>query len=130
MCIHGWGLLLYFREIQGEGASAGYTETEIVGEFGVGGGNRYHFIAGSMRLSSVLSISLPLILNYFSFCCYPAIHLWYLGGWPFCSLNFVLLVAGTSPCFECSSLLFGLQTLHPGEHICQQNWPQHWEQTA
>lgn len=28
---------MYFREIQGEGALAGYSETKIVGEFGVGG---------------------------------------------------------------------------------------------
>lgn len=39
-------------------------------------------------------------------------------------------MASTSPHFECSCLLFGLETVPASEHIYQQYWPQPWEQTA
>ena len=96
-------------------------ETEIIGGLR-GGRNGQHLIGGNMRLSSIVSISsfhveLSIFFFFSSFCCYLAIHLWHLGGWPFCSLNFALHVAGTSTCFECSSLLFGPETLHLSGHM-------------
>lgn len=60
-------------------------------------------------------LSLSLILNYFFF----AICLWH-SEWHFCCLRFILLVASTSPHFECSCLLFGLETVPASEHIYQQ----------
>lgn len=75
-----------------------------------------------MRLSSALGISPSHCehpgLFFLLLPCSPSLAL----GWPFGFLNFALHVAGTSPCLECSSLLFGIETV-PGGHICQQDQP-------
>lgn len=54
----------------------------------------------------------PLIVSTlgFSLCCYLAVHLWH-SGWPFGSLSFAVPVGDTSPCLECSSLWFGVETV-------------------
>lgn len=75
-----------------------------------------------MRLSSDVGVSSSVSAPGFSFCCYLAVHLWYLG-WRFGSLKFALHVADTSPCLECSSLLSGVETLYLSGHICQHDQP-------